>query len=225
MTTVAVDTPKRILDAALRLFTTTGVGATSIRAIIREAGVNLNAIHYHFGSKEAVIGAIFRRVMAPINAERQALLDSAEAAQNVRLTELVHAMYWPLFRRSVAPQNEIESNPGASDGGRAALLLAAQLRHDPSQEARIIMGTHQAVYAPKFEALLQRVTGQPEPELRLAIRFLNAAAWGVVTQPLFIDDVLADPSRDGLIETLFDDFLNFVVPGFDATVAAAQRDS
>jgi len=75
-----IDTKERILDTAERLFGEQGYGATSLRHIIAEAGVNLASVHYHFGSKEELLDAVVVRKLAPINAERMALLAEAEAA-------------------------------------------------------------------------------------------------------------------------------------------------
>lgn len=74
-----IDTRQKILDAAERLFGEQGYGATSLRHIIAEAGVNLAAIHYHFGSKEELLNQLIMRKAAPVNAERLALLDALEA--------------------------------------------------------------------------------------------------------------------------------------------------
>ena len=74
-----MDTKEKILDTAERLFGEQGYGATSLRHIITEAGVNLAAVHYHFGSKEELLDAIVARKLAPLNAERMVLLDQAIA--------------------------------------------------------------------------------------------------------------------------------------------------
>jgi len=73
------ETEIKILDTAERLFGEQGYGATSLRHIIAEAGVNLAAIHYHFGSKEELLDQLIMRVAGPVNEERLALLDRAEA--------------------------------------------------------------------------------------------------------------------------------------------------
>jgi AcrR family transcriptional regulator len=75
-----IDTKEKILDSAERLFGEQGYGATSLRHIIAEAGVNLASVHYHFGSKEELLDAVVVRKLAPINQERLALLDAAERA-------------------------------------------------------------------------------------------------------------------------------------------------
>ena len=55
------ETKTKILDAAEDLFADRGIDGVSIRSIISLAGVNLGAIHYHFGSKESLIKAVFHR--------------------------------------------------------------------------------------------------------------------------------------------------------------------
>jgi AcrR family transcriptional regulator len=74
-----VDTKERILDSAQRLIGDQGYAATSVRHIIAEAGVNLAAIHYHFGSKEDLLDAVIARRVGPVNEERMALLERVES--------------------------------------------------------------------------------------------------------------------------------------------------
>jgi AcrR family transcriptional regulator len=71
-------TPNLILDAAEKLFATKGFDGTSLRAITAEAGVNLAAVNYHFGSKEALIDAVIQRIVAPVNQQRLQRLDELE---------------------------------------------------------------------------------------------------------------------------------------------------
>src|SRR5271165_6495757 len=72
-------TKDKLLDTAERLFGQQGYEATSLRHIIAEAGVNLAAIHYHFGSKQELLDEIVARQAGPVNDERLALLNRAEA--------------------------------------------------------------------------------------------------------------------------------------------------
>src|SRR5260370_979036 len=51
------NTAARIIDAAERLFIRDGIDATSLRAVTREAGVNVAAIHYYFGSRDELLRA------------------------------------------------------------------------------------------------------------------------------------------------------------------------
>lgn len=60
------DTVERILDAAEILFAERGFAETSLRTITSAAGVNLAAVNYHFGSKKALIQAVFVRFIDPV---------------------------------------------------------------------------------------------------------------------------------------------------------------
>jgi AcrR family transcriptional regulator len=62
---VQSETVERILDAAEQLFAEKGFAETSLRLITSKAGVNLAAVNYHFGSKEALIQAVFARFLGP----------------------------------------------------------------------------------------------------------------------------------------------------------------
>lgn len=73
------ETKDKILNAAEHLFAEQGYGGTSLRHIIAQAGVNLAAIHYHFGSKENLLDALIERQAVPINKARLAMLDGFEA--------------------------------------------------------------------------------------------------------------------------------------------------
>jgi len=72
------ETRTRILDAAEELFMQHGFEATSMRQLTAKAGVNLAAVNYHFGSKDALIEAVFRRRLDPMNAARIAELEKLE---------------------------------------------------------------------------------------------------------------------------------------------------
>ncbi|MGB3513402.1 MAG: TetR/AcrR family transcriptional regulator [Microcoleaceae cyanobacterium] len=78
-----IDTKEQILNAAEKLFASLGFAGTSLRAIIREADVNLAAIHYHFGSKEELFIAVIRRVAQPIVEEQLRQLTILEDSENL----------------------------------------------------------------------------------------------------------------------------------------------
>ncbi len=73
-------TRDRIFLAAERLFALKGFAEVSVRDITTEAGVNLAAVNYHFGSKDALLFEIFRTRSGEINRARARMLHEAEAA-------------------------------------------------------------------------------------------------------------------------------------------------
>ncbi len=52
-------TRRRILAAALRLFSRNGFHATSVRALARSVGLTEASIYYHFPSKRAIVRALY----------------------------------------------------------------------------------------------------------------------------------------------------------------------
>lgn len=138
------DTKERILDVAERLFADHGFAATSLRAITKAAGVNLAAVHYHFGSKEGLFQAVFARRLAPINAERLALLDAAEARAADRALnpeEILEAFLVPAIRRL------------RTEGGPCFLRLAGRIYTEPGEHWKPVAAQFDEVKTRFVEAL------------------------------------------------------------------------
>jgi len=100
---MAIDTKELILDTAERLFAEHGLDAVSLRTIISEAGVNLAAIHYHYGSKDVLVKEVFVRRIRPVNQQRLMLLDECEARAGdgpLPIEDVLHALFAPAIRLS-----------------------------------------------------------------------------------------------------------------------------
>jgi AcrR family transcriptional regulator len=101
------DTKTRILDAAEGLFVSGGFDSMSMRQITSAAGVNLAAVNYHFGSKDALIQAVLARRLDPLDGQRLTMLDTFEATYGAGLTceHVLVALFLPAVRifRSDAP--------------------------------------------------------------------------------------------------------------------------
>jgi len=76
-------TRNQLILAAEKLFAESGIDGVSLRQINLEAGQkNSSAAHYHFGSKDSLILAIYKHRMAHVNERRIAALDKIEAADD-----------------------------------------------------------------------------------------------------------------------------------------------
>ena len=65
----------KIIEAAEKLFSEKGFDNVSTREIAREAGQkNHSAMHYHFGSMDQLVKAIFDYRMIPVDELRKACL-------------------------------------------------------------------------------------------------------------------------------------------------------
>ncbi|MDA3970131.1 MAG: TetR/AcrR family transcriptional regulator [Desulfobulbaceae bacterium] len=90
------------MKAAEELFAHGGFHHTTMRAITSKAGVNLSAVNYHFGSKEALLTAIFDMHWTPINEERVQRLSrvakkSQEEPQPPTIEEAMRSFIEPTF--------------------------------------------------------------------------------------------------------------------------------
>lgn len=73
--------PQKIKDAALRLFSSKGIDAVTVREIVAAAGVKNNAsIHYYFGSKEALLYEIIHDCAHWSDTARVRKIDEMEAS-------------------------------------------------------------------------------------------------------------------------------------------------
>ncbi len=84
------DARGRLIDAAIALFAEKGYEGTSVRDLATEAGVNVAAVSYHFGSKDALYQEALRACLAPcgeMQARMQAHLDAAKRNRSRKAAE------------------------------------------------------------------------------------------------------------------------------------------
>jgi AcrR family transcriptional regulator len=100
---------ERILHAAEKLFAVDGYDAVSFRDLTNAAGVSLSAIHYHFGSKQAVLSEIFARRAALLTNRRLELLDAAHryGGQRPSLESILDAFLRPAFEVTRGDRNDL----------------------------------------------------------------------------------------------------------------------
>ncbi|MGI4861695.1 MAG: TetR/AcrR family transcriptional regulator [Janthinobacterium lividum] len=98
-------TKNKILDAAEIIYGQEGIEALTLRVITERAGVNLAAINYHFGNKEALARAMLLRLIEPLNDERLGLLRRLEhtCAVQFRPMHVLAAIVLPLMRELMRP--------------------------------------------------------------------------------------------------------------------------
>ena len=97
-----------ILSAAERLYAERGFGDVTLRDIVAEAGVNLAAVNYHFGSKDELIAELFVTRSLATNRERLNELKAAEEAGGGRtsIDSILRALVGPMLRGCLGPERE-----------------------------------------------------------------------------------------------------------------------
>jgi AcrR family transcriptional regulator len=126
------DTRKQLILAAEQLFAARGIEGVSLREINLAAQQrNTSAAHYHFGSKDALVDAIFEFRRAEVGARRDQLLDALESDPNaVTPFSLAEALILPLAQ-------EIPETQGA-ESGRYLEFLAHLMLTAPAQTGDIL---------------------------------------------------------------------------------------
>lgn len=161
------DTRERILNAAEVLFAEHGFARTSLRMLTTRAGVNLAAVNYHFGSKEALIQAVFTRRLVPLNQERiarLATLTSTPAGTSVEA--ILEAFIGPTLKP-----------PTDGDPGEVRFIrLLGRTQAGAAKPLREFVHSLYAEALQQFEAALAHVLPHlPRPELAWRIHFLMGA--------------------------------------------------
>lgn len=116
----AADTKRRVISAATHLFAEKGMDNVSLRELTTEAGVNLAAVNYHFGGKEALCEAVLDSLSGSVNERRlrrlRGVLDAAELnSQLPTLEDILDTFTEPYL--------------GPDQGGEGALLAQLVLKH------------------------------------------------------------------------------------------------
>src|SRR5215475_4085556 len=157
---IPFDAPKssvnkeRILDTAEELFMEHGFEATSLRQITAAAGVNLAAVHYHFGGKEELFEAVLTR------------FEHAAAPNPLSCEKILAAMFIPALK--LARDRE--------RGGKNFLRLLGRAYADPAPFIRHFLSDQYAVMIARFKAAFRRALPQlPRKELSWRLHFVMGA--------------------------------------------------
>lgn len=206
------DTKTLILDAAEQAFADLGFDAASLRHIISMAGVNLAAVHYHFGSKEALLAAVFRRRLAPLSEERFERLGRLEAEAGEGLLPLegvLEALIEPALQMARDPEK----------GGAAVVRLFGRTIAEPSENLQKLLsaefGETVIRFTRAFECALPEL---PKDVLMWRIQFVIGAMGHLMCDPNNLRDVsggLCDPAD---IETAVREMVRFLSAGLRAPI-------
>jgi AcrR family transcriptional regulator len=197
------ETKDKILDTAQRLIGEQGYASTSVRQIITEAGVNLAAIHYHFGGKEELLDAVIARKAGPVNAERLARLERVEkeaGAKPVAVRKVLEAFLIPMAETA-------DQNP------TFVKLMGRMMAEGKLVE---IVQRHFHEVVERFVGALRRsLADLPEDEFRWRMHFM----FGAMAQTMMFgvhSDVIGLSADAGDFRGRIERLITFVAAGFEA---------
>lgn len=141
------DTRQRMIDAATALFAAKGADRASLRELTASAKVNLAAVNYHFGSKDALTETVFGELSARVNRQRIEELAALLAAAKARRAKPSVEAIVGVFIEPYLPDR------GGDDGKLLAQLILKH-RLTPSPMMARLIRKHFDPMAKQFVAAL-----------------------------------------------------------------------
>lgn len=167
------DTKWRVIASATHLFATKGMENVSLRELTTAAGVNLAAVNYHFGSKEALCEAVLDSLSGSVNARRLANLDKVldEAAASNRPPSLEKIL-----------DTFMQPYVGDDQEGEGALLAQLVLKHrlSPNDMTTRIIRKHFDPLARRYIAAFAKACPDVDPSA-FYWRYMYMAGTVIVT--------------------------------------------
>ena len=214
------DTRRRILDAAEALFTEHGFEATTLRQITGQAQVNLAAVNYHFGSKEALIQELFRRRLTWLNERRLEALDRLEAEAKgapLKPSKIVDAFFGVAVNMAADREG----------GGRTFMRLLGRTYTEPSEFVRGFLASEYSEAVGRFKAaLFKALPAVPQEEILWRFHFMLGAMAYALSGADALSIVGDSPVDDGAIDALYPRLMSFLLGGLRAplpTLAVAPK--
>ncbi|MCL4790748.1 MAG: TetR family transcriptional regulator [Gammaproteobacteria bacterium] len=132
LTPTSERTREQLILAGERLFAQSGLDSVSLRQINNAAGQrNSSAAHYHFGSKDALVRAIYEYRGERINQRRSAMLARMSAQECGQVRPLIKALVHPIVA-------EIEE----TEGGGHSIIFLSQLYSNPALDLMSMWRSH-----------------------------------------------------------------------------------
>jgi AcrR family transcriptional regulator len=204
------DTRLRILDAAEALFVDSGFESASLRLITAKAGVNLAAVNYHFGSKDALIHEVFRRRLSWLNDQRLQELDrlEAEAAGKPLKPSQILQAFFGVALKMAADQDT---------GGSSFMRLLGRTYTQPSEFTRSFLAEEYAAVIDRFkEALFLSLPEVPREEILWRFHFMLGAMSYAISGADALNIVAKDSIDASNTEALYERLMSFLLGGLRA---------
>lgn len=212
-------TCERILDAAEALFSARGIDATSLRAVTRDAKVNLAAVHYHFGCKQALLDAVVDRCAKPVNDERMAELARVQAAAGpagASAEDILRAFLIPGVRTLEA----------SGDRRSGLSRLVARIEAQPSEIVEAIWRKHFGEVGQHFlEALQQALPQLPPRVVADRFRFALGTLSHLFSGNFDLDIIPGHPPQPESDPYRVAGVLDFLVAGLEARASCPSTSS
>lgn len=198
---------ERIMDAAGDVFGRKGYRAATVREICRQAGVNLAAVNYYFGGKQALyrevaldlIGRIFHRY--PVNGGLSPQTPAPE-----RLRAFVRAV----FSRLVAPGGIM------ADSGKGRLVARELI--EPSEVLEDVVADHIRPTAQVLAGIVEELLGpgvDDETAMRCMISVIGQCFHYAMARPVVTRLTGMDLTDEATLDELAEHITRFSLAGLE----------
>lgn len=201
-----MDTKTKILDAAQTLIVELGAEKASMRKITEEAGVNVAAINYHFGSKDNLISAIVSRFLEPLEEDQRKRLNTMMQQENLpRLEEIIRSQLIPLYEFTV-------QNPDWMN-------VFHQLAHAYENEGIFKQNLKSMVQEKLIylaECIAKVIPEMPKETLHRRIVFFRLSAFAMMQGECVREETIEILGVDSDPEIMMDDLVRYIAAGIRA---------
>jgi AcrR family transcriptional regulator len=201
-------TKAAVFNAAERLFALHGFQNVSVRDITAEASVNLASVNYHFGSKDALLFAIFRRRTGELNRERIRMLHEASDRHQGKppVRDILEALFAPPLKWA-DPEND----------RRISVQFIIRARSEGTAEMREALQNDVSHLERFANALIAARPDLPREEVYWRLHF----CLGMVHNNRFVEfdrlhHLSGGLTREGDAQALLKRMLDFAEAGFTA---------
>ncbi|QDU84251.1 HTH-type transcriptional repressor AcnR [Planctomycetes bacterium Pla163] len=209
-------TRQALLDTAERLFAEHGYGATSLRRITAAADANLAAVHYHFGSKQDLFVALFRRRVEPVNRQRVERLErliAASAPQAPPLEDVLDVLVRPMLALRDEP------------GGEHFVRLVGRLFAEPGDHLTALREEFDEVRSKFLPVLAAQLPHLDREQLALRMQFTIGSLANVLAQAHRSNGPTCFPPFTTTPERVADELVAYAAAGLRAPVRRTPPDA
>lgn len=208
------ETRTLILDTAEAMFVERGYSGVTMRALTAEAGVNLAAVNYHFGTKDALLLEVFRRGSLSINRERARRLHAVEAAAGNRppaVRDILRALFEPPLRATFHSRRA--SSEGSAGGSSIYMQFVARAVLDGPPQMRALI-ERDVTHLERFvEALSRALPDLPREDLLWRFHFAMGALHSIYHDLRRLDALSGGACDLGDVDATIDRVVDFAAAG------------
>ena len=199
------ETRLQVLAVAERLFALRGFRNVSVREITAEAGVNLAAVNYHFGSRDRLLFEIFLRRTGELSRERARRLHEAQArwSGTPPVRDILEALFAPPLRWA------------ESEDRRISMQFILRARSEGTEDMRQALAQDVSLLSRFAEALVAARPGLDAATVYWRLHFcLGMIHNNRIAEFERLDALSAGLTRGVAADVLLGQMLDFAEAGF-----------